>query len=401
MFSQPGVVFGAELIFWISLAIVLYTYLGYAIVLGILVKIKRKLTSPKHDMYSGEEFPAITLLVACYNEADILEQKIANTASLDYPVDKKICWFVTDGSNDNSPEIIRKHAGIEVFHQPERRGKNAAVNRVMKMVKTPIVVFCDANTTLNPEALKLLVRHFKDPKVGAVAGEKRVMIGADGNAAGSGEGAYWKYESLLKKWDSELQTVVGAAGELLAVRTDLFEEVPAGVFIEDFRLSMNIAKAGYRVVYEPKAYAMESASASIEEERKRKVRISAGGLIEVWHFMPLLNVFQYGWLSFQYISHRMLRWTLAPLSMALLLPTTAFLVVFQGNLFYLLAWFGQAWFYLLAAVGYAWRDRPKQVKIFFIPYYFVFMNLSVFQGLARIVRGKQSAVWEKAKRAGS
>lgn len=399
MFSQPGAVFAAELVFWISLAIVLYTYLGYAIVLGILVKIKRKMTPRRHDVYTGEEFPAITLLVACYNEADILEQKIANTASLDYPVDKKICWFVTDGSSDNSPEIIRKHAGFEVFHQPERRGKNAAVNRVMKMVKTPVVVFCDANTTLNQDALKLLVRHFKDPKVGAVAGEKRVMVSQDGNAAGSGEGAYWKYESLLKKWDSELNTVVGAAGELLAVRTDLFEEVPPGVFIEDFRLSMNIAKAGYRVVYEPEAYAMESASASIEEERKRKVRISAGGLIEVWHFIPLLNIFRYGWLSFQYISHRMLRWTLAPLSMVLLLPVSALLTMYQGNVIYLLAFLLQCWFYFLATVGYYLRDRPSQIKVFFIPYYFVFMNLSVFQGLIRLIRGKQSAVWDKAKRA--
>lgn len=393
MFSNPGTQYFLELTFWVSLSIVLYTYLGYPILLGLLVKIR----GPREvSLYSDEELPGITVLVACYNEADILEQKIQNTARLDYPVDKRKHWFVTDGSSDNSPEIIRKHAGFVVFHENERKGKNAAVNRVMKQVTTPIVIFCDANTILNREALKLLVRHFKDPKVGAVAGEKRVMLGDSENAAGSGEGAYWKYESLLKKWDSQLNTVVGAAGELLAVRTELYEEVPKGVFIEDFRLSMNIAKSGYRVVYEPDAYAMETASASIEEERKRKVRISAGGLIEVWHFMDLLNFFRYGMLTFQYVSHRMLRWTLAPLCLLLLLIANVMLVNIQ---FFKIILVLQVLFYLVAILGYLFKDKKVPFKIIFVPYYFVFMNISVYQGLVRLIKGSQSAVWDKAKRA--
>lgn len=393
MFSNPGPEFLLELTFWASLGIVLYTYLGYPILLGLLVKIRG---TRKASLYSDEELPGITVLVACYNEADILEQKIQNTARLDYPVDKRKHWFVTDGSTDNSAEIVRKHPGFEVFHENERKGKNAAVNRAMKQVTTPIVIFCDANTILNREALKLLVRHFKDPKVGAVAGEKRVLQGDSENAAGSGEGAYWKYESLLKKWDSQLNTVVGAAGELLAVRTELYEEVPKGVFIEDFRLSMNIARSGYRVVYEPDAYAMETASASIEEERKRKVRISAGGLIEVWHFMYLLNFFRYGTLTFQYVSHRMLRWTLAPLCLLLLLITNALLITIP---FFTTALILQILFYLVAVLGYLLKDKKVPFKIIFVPYYFVFMNISVYQGLLRLIKGSQSAVWDKAKRA--
>src|ERR1041384_871449 len=247
----------------------------------------------------------------------------------------------------------------------------------MKMVKTPLVVFCDANTILNKEALTLLVRHFKDPKVGAVAGEKRVMQSNAENAAGSGEGAYWKYESLLKKWDSQFGTVVGAAGELLAVRTELYEEVPAGVYIEDFRLSMNIAKSGYRVVYEPDAYAMETASASIQEERKRKVRISAGGLIEVGHFMGLLNFFKYGWLSFQYVSHRALRWTLAPLALLLLLVTNILLIDYE---LFRIIFVLQVSFYIIAIVGYFLKDKKIPLKVLFVPYYFLFMNISVYQG---------------------
>jgi biofilm PGA synthesis N-glycosyltransferase PgaC len=397
MFSNPSIAQTLEIIFWASLGIVLYTYLGYPVVLGILVN-ARKLFAPRTTVvYSDNELPEVTILVASYNEADILEQKILNTAQLDYPVNKRYHWFVTDGSTDNSGDIVRKHGGFEIFHESARRGKNAAVNRVMKLVKTPIVVFCDANTILNREALKLLVRHFKDPNVGAVAGEKRVMLGTSENAAGSGEGAYWKYESLLKKWDSEFNTVVGAAGELLAVRTNLFEEVPPGVFIEDFRLSMNIARAGYRVVYEPDAYAMETASASIAEEKKRKIRISAGGLIEVWHFMPLLNFFRYGWLSFQYVSHRMLRWTLAPLGLLLLLIANGLLAM-TGSLFYQGIFLAQVLFYIVAILGYFLKDRKIGFRILFVPYYFLFMNISVYQGLARIIKGSQSAVWDKAVR---
>lgn len=397
MFSNPAIAYTTEIIFWVSVGIVFYTYLGYPILLGVLVKARKVFAPRQTTIYTGNEFPEVTLLVASYNEADILEQKILNTAQLDYPVNKRNYWFVTDGSTDNSAEIVRKHAGFEVFHENARRGKNAAVNRAMKLVRTPIVVFCDANTTLNPEALKLLVQHFKDPNVGAVAGEKRVMLGASENAAGSGEGAYWKYESLLKKWDSEFNTVVGAAGELLAVRTELFEEVPPGVFIEDFRLSMNIAKAGFRVVYEPDACAMETASASIAEERKRKIRISAGGLIEVWHFMPLLNFFKYGWLSFQYVSHRMLRWTLAPLSLLVLLIANVMLAT-TGSQFYQLILGAQVLFYIVAILGYVFKDRKIPFRILFVPYYFLFMNISVYQGLARIIKGSQSAVWDKAVR---
>lgn len=386
------------LLFFFGVAVSCYTYVGYPILLALLVKLKRStgISPPAH--YNLQEMPEITLIVACYNEADILQEKIENTLHLNYPVNKVNYFFVTDGSTDKSEEIIKKYPSIKLFHQSERRGKNAAVNRVMTHVKSPITIFCDANTHLNPDALQLLARHYKDEKVGAVAGEKRVKLEEKGNAAGSGESAYWKYESKLKQWDSELNTVVGAAGELFSIRTELYEEVPKGVLIEDFRLSMNIAKKGYKVVYEPSAYAVETASESIEEESKRKVRISAGGLIEVWHFMPLLNFFKYGLLSFQYVSHRMLRWTLAPLSLLIILISNVVLA-WSGNPFFQLVLVLQLLFYTLAFIGFLLRSRNIKVKIAFIPYYFVFMNLSVFQGFGRLISGKQSVVWEKAKRA--
>lgn len=387
-----------EVLFWIALLVIIYTYLGYPLLLLLFVKLKRIKSPVNTPSYSNGDWPSVTLVVACYNEADILRQKIENTLHLDYPKDKTRVFFVTDGSTDSSGEILRNYPEITHHHEDSRRGKNAAVNRVMKFVDTPITIFCDANTFLNKDALRLLVQHFANPHVGAVAGEKRVMQGDVENAANSGEGAYWKYESKLKKWDAELHTVVGAAGELFAIRTALYEQVPPGVLIEDFRLSMNIAKKGYRVLYEPRAYAMETSSASMTEEHKRKVRISAGGLIEVWHFTDLLNIFKYGWLSFQYVSHRMLRWTLAPLCLLLVFISNAYLAI-GGPLLYQLFFLAQIMFYAVAVAGYVLKDQKLRWRIIFVPYYFLFMNVSVYQGLARLVKGKQSEVWDKAKRA--
>ncbi|PZR39141.1 MAG: glycosyl transferase [Azospira oryzae] len=387
-----------EVLFWLGFGVILYTYIGYPVVLGVLVRLRKNKGQHDNFFVDEAELPEITLVVACFNEADILDQKIQNTLQLDYPTSKRNLFFVTDGSSDNSGEIIQKYPELKLFHENARKGKNAAVNRVMAFVKTPIVIFCDANTFLNKKALQLIARHYKDENVGAVAGEKRVMQSEQDNAASSGEGAYWKYESKLKKWDSELHTVVGAAGELFSIRTSLYEQVPAGVLIEDFRLSMNIAKKGFRVIYEPEAYAMETSSESMGEEHKRKVRISAGGLIEVWYFRDLLNIFKYGWLSFQYVSHRMLRWTFAPLGLLVLLITNIFLAA-DGNVFYGSVFIAQLLFYFVAIAGYLLRNRKIRFKILFVPYYFLFMNLSVYQGLFRLLRGKQSAVWDKAKRA--
>ncbi len=386
-----------EVIFWIGLVVIIYTYLGYPILLFLIVSIKRKIAPSSKVYFKNDELPSITFLVACFNEAEILKDKIENTLQLDYPLDKLKIYFVTDGSTDNSAEIIYQYPNIKLFHLNERKGKNAAVNRVMKYVETSIVVFSDANTFLNQQALKMLVRHFKDIHVGAVAGEKRVIQSNEENAAGSGEGAYWKYESKLKAWDSELKTVVGAAGELFSIRTNLYEEVPTGVLIEDFRLSMEIVEKGLRVVYEPEAYAMETSSLSMEEENKRKVRISAGGLIEVIHFTHLLNVFKYGWLSFQYVSHRMLRWTLAPLCLLIVFISSIYLC-FNGSFLFIEFAVLQFIFYLVALVGYLLRNSKTRSGLLFVPYYFLFMNVSVYQGLLMLMQKKQTQVWEKALR---
>lgn len=385
-------------LFWVSLFIAVYTYVGYGILLFFLVKIKQKMQPAQNNFYSYEELPDVTLFIAAYNEEDFIGEKIENSLELDYPKEKLRIVVVTDGSDDKTPGLVAQYAEVSHFHQPERSGKIAAVNRVMPYVKSPIVIYTDANTLLNKEVIVEIAKHFKDPRVGAVAGEKRVHMGEQDTASGAGEGIYWKYESALKRWDSALYSVVGAAGELFAIRTMLHKEVPQDTIIEDFYTTLTIAKQGYRVVYEPQAYAVEGPSASVKEELKRKIRIAAGGIQAIVRLRALLNFFKYGVLSFQYISHRVLRWTITPFAMLAMLVSN-FLLLKSGPPLYIAFFAGQALFYLMAFIGYLLEARQVKYKIFFIPYYFFIMNYAVFGGIIRYIRGAQSVVWERAKRA--
>jgi poly-beta-1,6-N-acetyl-D-glucosamine synthase len=384
------------IIFWASLFLIFYSYLGYGIFLFLIIKIKRFFkgkASPKDP----ENWPTVTLLVAAFNEEKDIQTKIFNSLTLHYPQDRIKYLFVTDGSSDRTPEIVERFPQIKHLHRPERQGKLAAVERAMKQVDTDIVLFTDANTILNPEAVTNMVRHFTNPAVGAVAGEKKVISHEEDAAAGAGEGFYWRYEGTLKRWDAELHTVVGAAGELFAVRTALYEEVPRDTIIEDFYLTLRIAQKGYRVMYEPGACAEELPSANSGEELKRKIRIAAGGIQSIVRLKALLNPLRYGWLSFQYVSHRVLRWSLAPLALLIVLFTNMALAL-NGSLLYQVLLAGQLLFYASALMGYLLESRRLRIKAFFIPYYFFMMNYAVYAGFWRYLRGSQSAVWERARR---
>jgi len=391
-----------KIVFWLGLVLVFYAYLGYGLVLLILVRLKRLFSSSKAPVLTV--LPEITFVVCAYNEADWIRQKIDNSLALNYPRPLIRFCFVTDGSDDQTAEIIRHYpypteVRWQLLHQPERRGKIAAFQRAMEQISSPVVVSTDANTLVNPDALHRLVSHFADSQVGAVAGEKRISMADKEDASSAGEGIYWKYESLLKKWDAELWSVVGAAGELFAIRTECYEPVPPDTLVEDFYLTMRIAQRGWRVQYESGAWAAEGSSASVAEEMKRKVRIAAGGLQAVWRLRSLLNPFQYGIFSFQYISHRVLRWTVAPILLPALLIINILLAIKASQLYQILL-LAQILFYLAAMAGWVLEQRKLKVKALFVPYYFCLMNWAMYAGLLRLLRGKQSVLWEKAKRAG-
>ncbi len=383
--------------FWTSLFIVFYAFFGYGILLYVLVKLRQLLIGKRKIPGNGGNWPTVTLIVAAYNEADFIKEKIANTLALSYPEDKVSFIFVTDGSNDSTPDIVATYPQIKLMHQPGRSGKIAAVHRAMQLVDTEITVFTDANTFLNKNALLNICRHYADASVGAVSGEKRVSIENVGDAT-AGEGFYWKYESKLKTWDSELYSVVGAAGELFSIRTKLYEPVPADTILDDFMISMLIAKQGYRIVYEPQAYATEGGSENVQEELKRKIRIAAGGIQSIVRLGGLLVPVPHFVLSFQYISHRVLRWTVTPFLMILAFILNIIIVATTPTPIYTLLLACQALFYACSLLGWFFEKQHIKIKALFIPYYFCMMNYAVVAGIRRYVAGAQSAVWEKAKR---
>ena len=398
-----------EIVFWTSLFIVFYTYVGYGVLLAALVWLKERIRRPQiQPAPTDDELPELTLFITAYNEEAVVDEKMRNCLELDYPAGKLHILWVTDGSNDRTVERLKRWPQANVMHQPLRMGKTAAMNRGMRAVQTPIVVFTDANTRLNREALRIIAAAFvQHPEVGCVAGEKRVESGRTANAASGGEGLYWRYESALKALDSRLYSAAGAAGELFAVRRELYEEMSQDTLLDDFVLSLRIVMRGYVIAYRSDAYAVEGGSADMHEEQKRKVRIAAGGVQSVWRLRPLLNPLRYGIFSFQYISHRVLRWTLTPVLLFLLLPLNVALVVTALLTASPLAWLYafifllQALFYLMGAGGCYLAGRRVKNKVLFVPYYFLFMNWNVIRGFRYLYRRRAGTggAWEKSKRA--
>ncbi len=387
------------LLFWISLFIVFYAFAGYGIFLYVLIKLKRFFGRKKDEMILDEDkLPTVALVIAAYNEADYIEEKIKNCLELDYPKNSFDIIFVTDGSSDSTPQKIQNHPEVKLFHKDERAGKMAAIKRVLPALSNDIVVFTDANTYLNKEAIKALVKHYQNPKVGAVAGEKKIMVEELADASSAGEGFYWKYESALKRWDYELYSNVGAAGELFSIRRSLYQPVETDTIIDDHMIAMRIAEKGYIIAYEPEAYAMETASANSKEELKRKIRIAAGGIQSIFRLKKAANPFRNPLLTFQYISHRVLRWTVTPFLMILVFILNIIIAAQTQHPLYIALLAGQVVFYGLSIVGYFLEKKNLKVKAFFIPYYFCLMNYAVIAGIYRYFKKSQSAAWEKSKR---
>lgn len=385
-------------IFWIAAFVVFYTYLGYGMILYILVKIKERFR-PRYRFELPDDLPEVTLLIAAYNEEAIVEQKMRNCRELNYPKNRLHIFWITDGTTDSTNELLAQYKDITILFEPKRGGKTAALNRSIGYITTPLIVYTDANTMLNADAVSEIARRFQDPKVGCVAGEKRVAASAKQTATAT-EGVYWRYESKLKELDDRLYSAVGAAGELFAVRRKLYNTLPNDTLLDDFVLSMQIAAKGYKIAYCKEAYALETPSANMQEEGKRKVRIAAGGLQSIWRLRALLNPFRYGILWFQYVSHRVLRWSLTPLLMAALIPINIALAFGDDyRPLYIAILAMQIIFYAAAIGGGALERIGKKSKLLFIPYYFVFMNINVFRAVGYLRKNRGCGTWERAKRA--
>ena len=389
-----------KVIFWTCIVLIVYTYVGYGLLLYVAVCIKRLLKGRpvQPELPEDSLLPEVTFMVCAFNEQDVVAEKMQNISELDYPKEKLQVMWVTDGSTDDTNKLLAQYDDVKIVFSPERKGKTAALNHGISEVKSEITVMTDANTMVNREAIREIVRCMQDPKVGCVAGEKRVMARKEGEIAAEGEGLYWKYESALKCLDSELYSAMGAAGELNAIRTQLYEPMPETALLDDYVMSMKMVDKGYKIAYTSKAYAMEYGSANLEEESKRKRRIAAGGLQSSWWLRSMMNPLRNPCVAFQLVSHRVLRWTITPIALMLVIPVNVALVMMKAGTIYNIAWGLQIAFYLMALGGYLMDLKDRKNKLLYVAYYFLFMNLNVFRGMKYLYTHQGGGTWEKAKR---
>ncbi len=379
-----------SIIFWILLLLIFYSYLGYAVIILLIIPFKKK---GNREIYL-EELPEITLVIASYNEEKILAAKMDNTLQLNYPTEKLFIIVVTDGSIDNSQDILSNYKNVQVIHKEERKGKGAALNRAMDFVKTPFVVFSDANGLLNSEGILYIIKHFSDEKIGAVAGEKKV---AHTSGMGTAEGWYWKYESFMKKLDSSFHSVISAAGEVFAMRTHLYNRLDEKIILDDFILSMKICLDGYKIIYEPNAFAIEMPSVSLKEEQQRKIRIATGAFQSL-QFLSFKKMLSKPVLFFQFFSRRWLRWVVCPSAVIAILLTNIVLSFIHTNVLYDYLLFMQLIFYVAAGIGWLLMRHSHAFVLTTVPFYFLFMNFCMLKGAYIFLLNKQTVMWPKAER---
>jgi poly-beta-1,6-N-acetyl-D-glucosamine synthase len=366
------------LLFWLFTGALIYTFFGYPLLITLLAKVRCK------PIHQAPITPTITLFIPAYNEKEIIAAKLENSLSLDYPSEKLNIVVVADGSEDGTVAICQQYPAVTVYFQPERQGKIAAINRGMPFIDSEIVVFSDANTMLDKGTLLAMARNFADPNIASVAGEKQVL--------GGGEGLYWRYESHLKRCDSRVGNVIGAAGEIFAMRTALFIPSEADSVVEDFIMSMRLVETGWRVIYEPEAIAREAPSKSLAADWQRRTRIAAGGFQSIPRLWSMLNPAK-GLIAWQYFSHKVLRW-LTPFFLILAFITNLLL---WERPFYQLVLFGQILFYVLAGTGYLLSRWGKESGIAYAIFFFCFTNLATIAGFWRYITKGQAVTWQKVR----
>lgn len=376
-------------LFWSSLLLIAYSYVAYPVLLWVACRLRRLMERTPTSDATPAEWPAVTMLVAAHNEASVIREKIANCLAVDYPADRFRVVIASDGSADGTNEIVAACADprIQLIAYSQRRGKIATLNATIPALEDEILVMSDANTMYAPDAVRALVRHFADERVGCVCGEL-VLESPDGD--GSGEGLYWKYETLLKRMESKLGFLLGATGGIFAMRRSLFRPLPTSTIVEDFVTAMKILEDGHRVCYEPAARATESTAPTMRDEMRRKSRIGAGGFQAIGMTAAMLNPLR-GMPALGYWSHKIVRWFVPFLMLGALLTNVAL----ATEPIYTLFLVAQSLAYAIGVQGL--MPRPVDHRLVRPVRYFFMMNLALFIGFFRFLRGTQRVTWERAR----
>lgn len=371
----------------------MYSYVVFPILLAVLA---RRQDAKRQTASSGTYTPRVAMVIAAYNEATVLGDKLTNTWAIDYPADKFQIVIGSDGSSDGTAEILQKcgDARLKAHIFTERRGKISVLNDLVSRSDADILVMSDANTMFTPDAVRKLVRHFEDERVGCVSGE----LGLEQQGGVSGEGLYWKYECWIKRNESRLGFLIGCNGGIFALPRRLYESLPPSIIVEDFVLSMRILEKGYRVLFEPEARGTEPPCPTSRAEMIRKIRIGAGNFQALGLTYPVLHP-RYGLRAFAYWGHKVVRWCV-PLLFLLALGANAALLSPanpQKELYAALLMFQ----FIGAAVAlWSYNARPGvSLPKWTRPVsYFYLMNYALLCGFFRFLRGTQKVTWERASR---
>jgi cellulose synthase/poly-beta-1,6-N-acetylglucosamine synthase-like glycosyltransferase len=380
---------GVQILFFAAVSLILYVYAGYPALLYLLSRWRRN-----RVFSQSSELPRVSLLISAYNESAVIAEKSRNALTLDYPRGRIEILVISDCSDDGTDEIVKTFAphGVRLVRLIERLGKSAGLNLGAQQASGDIFVFSDANAMYLPDAIRQLVQHFADPRVGYVVGNARYIHAPGQPTSAESEGLYWKLETWMKEKESDFGSVVGGDGAIYAIRRKLFTPL-LPTDINDFLNPLQIIACGYRGVYEPSAICYEEAGDSFEKEFHRKVRIISRSLNALRRAPRVLLPWVQPRHWFALVSHKVLRWS-APVFL---------LFVFFGSLllwqwpFYHFAAVLQFCFYALAAVGWAGKSRGSIPKILYLPYYFCLVNLASLLGIFKFLSGSLSPTWRTVR----
>jgi biofilm PGA synthesis N-glycosyltransferase PgaC len=349
-----------EILFWLSIGLIVYVYAGYPVLLGVWAWVVRKIQSDDLgvDRRSSETLPGVTVIIAARNEALRLPARIDNLLASDYPQDRLQVIVASDGSTDHTIEALASYGSrVELIMLPPG-GKARALNVAVARARYPILVFADARQRFAPDAIQRLVRHFRRLSVGAVSGELVLDCeqGDTGSSVGEGVGAYWKYEKWLRKREAIVGSTLGVTGAIYAMRRSLWQPLPADTILDDVLGPMRIVLRRYRVVFEGAALAFDETSKDASQETRRKVRTLAGNYqllaLEPRLLLPIVNPV---WL--QFMSHKIGR-LIVPHALVTWFISSAWLAA--SSWFYTAAFAAQLAFYGLAVYG-AVLDHRRRV----------------------------------------
>jgi cellulose synthase/poly-beta-1,6-N-acetylglucosamine synthase-like glycosyltransferase len=373
--------------FWTSAGAMLYAYAGYSLLLPLIALFWR------NPVRRGDIEPMVTYLITAYNEEKDIGKKLEEVLSLDYPRRKMEIIVASDGSTDRTDEIVRRYAGRGVILKrvEGRLGKTATQNEAMKVARGEIVIFSDATTTYDKAAIRKIVRNYNDPTVGAVSGRYE-YTNPTGAPVGVGTVLFWKYENFIKGLQTRIKTITGCCGCIYSVRKDLYVPLPPDI-ISDLVEPLKIVENGYRIVFESEAVAHEVTTEKASEEFSMRIRVISRAMRGIWSVRGLLNPRRYPFVSFQLLSHKILRW-MVPFFLLVLLVSNYFLL---GEPLYDLVFIAQVLCYGAAIVGLVMGSFGWRLRLLAVPLYFCVVNAASICAFVLTLTGKKTVVWETAR----